>query len=82
MSYLKLLLGVIPESKKARALLVGLVALVAVPLLAKVGISEEQVKATTESVLLLLASYIVGQGVADAGKEKAKLEYTDEPEEK
>ena len=56
-------------SKKFRAALLALVSMIAV----KLGAPE-----TTVSELSLLVSpliaYIVGQGVADIGKEKAKVE--------
>ena len=55
-------------SKKFVAMIVGLIA----TLVAKIGwdVPEE----TIAKVVALIASYIIGQGVADAGKERAKIE--------
>jgi len=58
------------KSKKAIACLVGLVAVVLSMLLGKLGVSIPEEK--IHEVLLLLASYILGQGLADVGKEKVK----------
>ena len=58
------------SSKKFLATLVGII----VTLVAKIGwdVPEE----TVTKLVGLLASYVVGQGIADAGKEKAIVEAT------
>lgn len=57
-------------SKKFRASLIALVGMIAV----KLGVPETTVSELTLLVSPLLA-YIVGQGVADIGKEAAKVEF-------
>lgn len=73
MKYLKIVFEVLADSKKARALIVGLLALVVLPLLSKVGISMDEavVNGYLDKGLLLIGAYILGQGMADVGKEKA-----------
>jgi hypothetical protein len=61
-------LTVVNESKKAKALVVGLVVLVASKLGADVS------DKTVYSVLAFLSVYILGQGLADMNKEAAKVE--------
>lgn len=56
------------KSKKFQAALIGLIVIVAkefVPALDEVSITE---------MLMTLVAYIIGQGIADHGKEKAKIE--------
>lgn len=71
MKYVKLVFEILAESKKVRALVVGLLLLALVPLGKKVGVelNEEQV----DKALALIGLYIVGQGIADHGKEAAKV---------
>ena len=64
MQMLKTLLS----SKKFIAMLAGLVA----TLVAKIGWNVDT--ETVNQVIALVVSYVVGQGLADAGKEKAKYE--------
>jgi uncharacterized membrane protein (DUF441 family) len=64
MQMLKTLLS----SKKFIAMLAGLVA----TLVAKIGWNVDT--ETVNQVIALVVSYVVGQGIADAGKEKAKAE--------
>lgn len=66
--FLRDLLVVLDESKKAKALLVGLV----VTLVGKLGFSISDT--TVLGVLGLLSAYLIGQGVADNGKEALKLQ--------
>lgn len=63
----KVLLSLI-SSKKFIAMIVGLI----LTMLAKanIGLSE----ASVTEIVALIMSYIVGQGIADHGKEKAKIE--------
>ena len=65
------------KSKKAIACLVGLVAVVLSMILGKLGVSipEERI----HEVLVLLASYILGQGLADVGKSKAEIMVRRDP---
>lgn len=56
------------KSKKGMAMLTGLLAVVLGD--KGLGLSPEAIQA----IVALVASYIVGQGVADHGKEKAKVE--------
>jgi len=72
------------QSKKARALLAGWVLVVltyiSAILAGKLGIDiePEQLREYADSIskwiVVLAASYLGGQGLADAGKEKAKVE--------
>ena len=56
------------SSKKFIAMLAGLIA----TLVAKIGWHVDT--ETINQVIALVVSYVVGQGIADAGKEKAKAE--------
>lgn len=56
------------SSKKFVAMIVGLVMSIATKYVP--GLDEE----TTYQIVGLVIAYILGQGVADAGKEKAKIE--------
>ena len=69
--YLQIPLTIISESKKVRALIAGLVVVLA----GKIGLDFSE--AEVLGVIGLICSYIVGQGVADMGKEKAKVEATE-----
>jgi len=71
MKWLKLPFEVLAESRKARALIVALVLVMVAPLLGRLGVdlSSEQV----EQALLMLGTYIVGQGIADLGSGSKKL---------
>lgn len=62
------------QSKKFTALVLGAVANLAAFGAAKVGLSEEQALSASTHISGLVGAYILGQGVADAGKEKAKIE--------
>lgn len=75
-SFFKDFLLVVEESKKAKALLVGLM----VTLVGKIGfdISDESVYA----VLAFLGAYMLGQGQADKGKEAVKLQVAELRKEK
>jgi hypothetical protein len=53
------------KSKKAIAAIAGVVVTVAGP---KIGIDQSQ----AEKIVALLVAYVIGQGVADHGKEAAK----------
>lgn len=64
MDLLKSLLG----SKKFVAMLVGVI----VVIVGKAGFDVDQT--TIAEIVGLIVAFIVGQGVADAGKEKAKIE--------
>ena len=77
MKYVKMIFEVIAESKKARALIVGILALALVPLGAKVGVEVDA--ALIDKGVMLIAAYLVGQGIADMGKEKAKIEAGNAP---
>lgn len=54
------------KSKKFQAFLLGLLAIVGKHLL---GLSDEDVT----KIVGLVGTYVIGQGVADAGKEAAKV---------
>lgn len=71
MKYIKHAFAILSESKKVRALVVGLLLLALVPLGKKVGVELDE--AAVDKALMLLGSYIVGQGIADHGKEAAKV---------
>jgi hypothetical protein len=64
---IKPILGQILSSKKALALIAG--AIVWALSQAGIGASDEQVL----PLLGFIASYLVGQGIADSGKEAAKV---------
>lgn len=59
------------ESKKAKAFLTGLVALVCTNLL---NWSPEKVAKLTDAILYLTSAYLAAQGAADFGKEKTAIE--------
>ena len=79
MNFLKLAMQAIFQSKKATAALAGVLLTLLSPLAHKIGwqLTGDQVA----SVLVILGSFIIGQGIADAGKERAKIElrYRDRP---
>ena len=52
-------------SKKAKALIIGVVALVLVNI---VGLDADQSAQITKALEIILSAYFVGQGVADFGK--------------
>lgn len=72
MNWIKKLVAAIAGSKKAVATLAGVVLALLAPLARKVG--WELTPSEVEWALLLLASFVVGQGIADVGKERAKIE--------
>jgi hypothetical protein len=74
MRYLRLVLEMLSESKKARALLVSLFALALTPLAVKFGADQAVLEGYLDKGLLMLAAYILGQGIADIGKETKKLD--------
>lgn len=55
-------------SKKFVAMLVGLLAV----LLTRIGLDEEMSKDVSLKVMAIVSAYLVGQGMADVGKEAAK----------
>ena len=57
-------------SKKFVALVIGLGVTAAV----KMGLPEDAGKELSTQVVALVATYLGAQGIADAGKEKAKIE--------
>ena len=71
--YAKTIFEVLAESKKARALVVGLLALALAPVAVKLGANEVLLEEYLDKGLLMLGAYILGQGLADVGK-KAKTE--------
>lgn len=62
----------IAGSKKATAFVLGLLFLLATPYLARLGV--EVTPQEKDMVKALLIAYLVAQGLADVGKEKAKIE--------
>ena len=60
------------QSKKGQALIIGLIALVCQNVL---GLSENM----TKEIVAMVASYLIGQGIADHGKEAAKVEANKQP---
>ena len=70
MNVVKKLLAWLFASKKVTALLAGLLLLGARRLGLDIAGSE------IEEALALLGAYLVGQGIADAGKERSKIEAT------
>lgn len=71
----------ITGSKKATAFVLGLVFLLVTPWLAKAGI--EVTDTEKKLVVAALIAYLVGQGLADVGKEAKKIESgfdDDEPD--
>jgi hypothetical protein len=65
-------MGELFKSKKFVVAMIGVATVVVVALLAKLGvpIPEDDVN----KALMLLGTYVLGQGVADIGKERAKTE--------
>jgi len=63
------LLSELAKSKKFAALVMGLVSSV----LARVGLSPELAQPVSEMILAMVSVYMVSQGVADHGKEAAKI---------
>ena len=70
MGLLKKFLGDLFASKKFKTFVIGSLA----GLAAKLGLPEEHATEVAMAVWGLAGFYIVGQGVADAGKSKAKIE--------
>ena len=70
MGIIKKLLGDLIESKKFRTFIIGALA----GLAAKLGLPEEHAMTVAGAVWGLAGTFIIGQGVADIGKEKAKVE--------
>lgn len=68
MSTVKNLIAWLFASKKVAALLAGLL------LLGAKRLGLDIAGAEIEEALALLGAYLVGQGIADAGKERAKIE--------
>lgn len=71
---IKELLKDLLRSKKFVALLTGLIINLAVLVSSKIGVSEEMAKDVATKITGLVASYIIGQGVADVSKEAKKIE--------
>lgn len=80
MNFVKYAFQAIFQSKKATAALAGVLLTLLSPFAHKIGwqLTGDQVA----SVLVILGSFIIGQGIADAGKERAKIElrYRGSPE--
>lgn len=79
MSAIKELAVGLLASKKFAALVVGLLAsLVQIPLIRWAKLPEEQAMSIAGSVstkiVAAVSAYLIGQGLADQGKEKAKVE--------
>ena len=66
MSVLKALM----TSKKFLAMLIGCVLAIAV----RLGMDPEAAKPVAEQIVALVAAYVVSQGVADHGKERALIQ--------
>ena len=64
-------LNLVSESKKVRALVASLLGLALLPLAKKIGweLSTEQIS----GAVALVVAYLIGQGIADNGKEATKL---------
>ncbi len=67
---MKELLAELLSSKKFVGLVVGLLSTGAV----KLGLPEEQSAVLIDAIVKLVGAYLVGQGLSDLGKEKAKVE--------
>lgn len=80
MIFFKHAIQAIFQSKKATAALAGVLLTLLSPFAHRIGwqLTGDQVA----SVLVILGSFIIGQGIADAGKERAKIEmrYRSSPE--
>jgi len=61
------------RSKKFIAFATGVIANVAVLAASKFGVSEEMATDAATKITGLVGTYVIGQGFADMGKEKAKL---------
>jgi hypothetical protein len=72
MKYIKLAFEILSESKKVRALVVGLLLLALVPLGKRVGVELDE--DAVNKALALIGAFIIGQGIADHGKEAKKIE--------
>lgn len=72
MSILLRFLGAISGSKKATAAVATVAFLFLAPLLTRLGLTITE--AEIEKVIVVLSAYLVGQGIADHGKEAAKVE--------
>lgn len=70
--FIKYALQAIFHSKKASAAMAGVLLTLLAPLASRIGwdLTQDQLLA----VLGIIGTYILGQGLADAGKERAKLE--------
>ena len=66
------------KSKKAKALILGLVAIVVTTIVDVVGLDlkPEQLQTVTLAVSALVAAYMASQGYADRGKEQNKSTWT------
>lgn len=63
------------RSKKFVALLVGILAAVG----AKLGLDAELSNELSRQIVALVATYMIGQGIADNGKEAAKVAVSSIP---
>jgi hypothetical protein len=72
MDIIKHFLSAIAGSKKAVATVAAIILVLLQPQLARINIDVTQ--AELEQILLALLVYVGAQGVADLGKEKAKVE--------
>lgn len=77
MDILKRFLSAIAGSKKAVAAVAAVLFVFLAPVLGKVGltVTEDEL----QQVLGVVIAYLVGQGLADTGKERAKLEAAKAP---
>lgn len=66
---MKKLLAKLASSRKFAALILGLVTAVG----ARLGFDEAVAEQITQAVVLLVSAYLVSQGMADHGKERAKV---------
>jgi len=63
------------DSKKLKAMLIGMMAAF---LSTKIGLTEEVTTNLLQALSLIVGSYVLGQGIADHGKEAAKIEWAGE----
>lgn len=77
MDIIKHFLSAIAGSKKAVATVAAIILVLLQPQLARIDIDVTQ--AELEQILLALLVYVGAQGVADLGKEKAKVEAAAAP---
>ena len=68
------------RSKKFAAVLTGCAVNASVLVAAKFGIGEEQASAIATQISGIIMTYIIGQGIADHGKEAKKAELADKTE--